>query len=128
MNKAFLLFISSVLLSSSALAIDDASALKILKSARCTTCHSVDDDKIGPSYKSVGQRYASPDKATKAYLKGQSPTEYLIHKVRVGTNKNNKNWVKSAKGKRFGIMTKNAKSKISDSDLKTIVEYILSLK
>lgn len=128
MTKIPMIIMSLLFFNFSAFSLDDAAAMKILKSGRCTTCHDLKRDKIGPSYINVAKRYANPDKKTKAYLKGQSARDYLIHKVRVGTKKHNKNWIKSAKGRRFGIMSKNSPSKISDKDLKAVIEYILSLK
>ncbi|MCB9090928.1 MAG: c-type cytochrome [Halobacteriovoraceae bacterium] len=119
-----LMVISFITLSVPSYALDDATALKILKKSRCTTCHDIEKDKIGPSYKEVSRMYKTPQ----AHLKGKTTDAYLFEKVRTGTKKTNRNWHKSKKGKKFGIMTKNSKNKISDADLKEIIKYILSLK
>lgn len=104
-------------------------ANKIMSKSGCITCHAMDKDKIGPAYNLVAQRYASPSPEVLAYLKGEKPAEYLFKKVRSGTKpKLNKNWVKSSSGKPYGLMTPNSASKISDQDLKSLIEYILALK
>lgn len=107
---------------------DKAPELIIMKKSRCTTCHAVDKDKIGPSYKEVAKRYANPSKEVTAYLGGKSIADYLFAKVRKGSKRKTKNWKKSKKGKSFGIMTPNKPSKISDEDLKKVIQYILKLK
>lgn len=103
-------------------------ALKLMQKSGCASCHAIDQTKIGPAYKEVSARYKSPDAATKAYLKGDSPIAYLTKKVRSGSNPKNKNWTKDSKGKVIaGVMTPNPPARIKDEDLKTMLEFILSL-
>lgn len=105
---------------------------QFLSKLRCVTCHDINQDKVGPAYKKVAARYSNPDEATKAYLKGMTPEEYLFKKVRSGTvlfgvNKN-KNWLKNDKGADFALMTPNGPDVISDADLKKMLQFVLSLK
>lgn len=128
MNK-FFLFAILISFSTATFALDKDSANKLMMKSGCMTCHSQDSTKIGPSYKDVGARYAAPDVATLAYLKGEKPLDYLMKKIRTGTKMGvNKNWIKSKEGKAYGMMTPNPVSRISDADLKELVTYILTLK
>lgn len=109
--------------------LDKEGATRLMTKSGCMTCHSIDSTKIGPSYKDVGARYAAPDAATLAYLKGEKPFDYLMKKVRSGTKMGvNKNWIKSKEGKAYGLMTPNPVTRISDADLKDLLTFILSLK
>ncbi|RPJ76982.1 MAG: hypothetical protein EHM20_06750 [Alphaproteobacteria bacterium] len=128
----FLLATASILLltgTSFAANLTKDTALKMMTKSGCMTCHSIDNTKIGPSYKDVGARYAAPDAATLAYLKGEKPADYLLKKVRSGTKMGvNKNWIKSKEGKTYGMMTPNPVTRISDADLKDLVTFILAQK
>jgi cytochrome c len=104
-------------------------ANKMMMKSGCITCHSIDNNKIGPAYKEIGARYATPNAETLAYLKGEKPLDYLMKKVRTGTKVGiNKNWIKSKEGKNFGMMTPHPVSRISDADLKDLVTFILTQK
>ena len=107
-----------------------ATVKEIGSKSGCMTCHAIDAARIGPSYKDVAARYASPDDSVKKYLGGKSPSEYLMTKVREGTKVGkNKNWDKDAKtGRPFGMMTPNLKGRISDENLSKLLEAILALK
>lgn len=79
---------------------------EILKKSGCTACHAVDKKMIGPSYKVVAEKY-----------KGKDATADLIAKVRKGGS---------------GVygpvpMLPNPPDKISDADLKAVVEWIQTL-
>ena len=80
---------------------------EIIKKARCTACHAVDQKRVGPSYKDVAAKY-----------KGQGDAVAVLSaKVRAGGS---------------GVwgqipMTPNGPDKISDADLKTAIEWILKL-
>lgn len=109
--------------------ISQADAQKIMQKSGCIACHAIDKTVLGPSYKDVAKRYKNPDKATLAYLKGQSPLEYLKAKVRTGTKMGvNKNWIKSPEGKPYAMMTPNPPTRIADDQLIKLIEYILSLE
>jgi cytochrome c len=88
--------------SSSAMASEE-----IIKKARCTACHAVDQKRVGPAYKDVAAKYkGQPDAVNK-----------LMAKVRNGGAGN---WGEIP-------MMANGPDKISDADLKTAIEWILKL-
>jgi mono/diheme cytochrome c family protein len=104
-------------------------ALKLMMKSGCAACHNIEKTLVGPAYKEVGARYANPTAEVKAYLKGQKPEDYLFTKVRTGTKVGvNKNWIKSKEGRSYGMMTPNPAGRISDENLKSMIEFILSLK
>lgn len=79
---------------------------KLAQASGCTACHSVDKKLIGPSYKDVAAKYRG-NKAAEAAL---------IKKVKAG-----------GKGVWGDIpMTPNAH--VKDEDIKTLVQWILSIK
>lgn len=124
-------FISALFLLSltNTYALDEASANALMTKSGCMTCHNQKTTKIGPSYLDVAQRYNNLTPETTAYLNGESPADYLFQKVRTGTKiGKNKNWLVSKEGKKYGMMTPNKESKISDADLKSLISYILTLK
>jgi cytochrome c len=79
---------------------------KLLQASGCTACHSVEKKLIGPAYKDVAAKY-----------RGNKGAEAdLIKKVKAGS-----------KGVWGDIpMTPNAH--VKDEDIKTMVQWILSLK
>lgn len=96
----------------------------------CLACHAVDGARVGPSYKDIAAKYSNPDASVKKYLEGKSAADYLMGKVREGTKiGKNKHWEKDAKtGRAFGMMTPNPKGRISDENLKKMIDAILALK
>ncbi|NLD55940.1 MAG: c-type cytochrome [Burkholderiaceae bacterium] len=79
---------------------------EILKKSGCTACHAIDKKMVGPSYKVVAEKY-----------KGKDASADLIAKVRKGGS---------------GVygpvpMLPNPPDKISDADLKSVVEWIQTL-
>ena len=79
---------------------------KLLQASGCTACHSMDKKLIGPAYKDVAAKY-----------RGKKGAEAeLVKKVKAGS-----------KGVWGDIpMTPNAH--VKDEDIKTMVQWILSLK
>jgi cytochrome c len=79
---------------------------KLLQASGCTACHSMDKKLIGPAYKDVAAKY-----------RGKKGAEAdLAKKVKAGS-----------KGVWGDIpMTPNAH--VKDEDIKTLVQWILSLK
>lgn len=78
----------------------------ILTKSGCLACHLVEKKSVGPAYKVVAAKY-----------KGQDAAAKLMEKVRKGGS---------------GVygpipMIPNGPDKISDEDLKTVVDYILTL-
>lgn len=129
MKSIILIPLLMTCLNTNAATLDKEAATRLMTKSGCMTCHSIDSTKIGPAYKDVGARYAAPDAATLAYLKGEKPFDYLMKKVRSGTKMGvNKNWIKSKEGKAYGLMTPNPVTRISDADLKDLLTFILSQK
>ena len=81
-----------------------ASPEEALASGQCMACHAKDKKMVGPSFKDIAAKY-----------KGQDVTAKLAEKVRKGGSGT------------FGPvpMAPNGPDKISDSDLKAVIEYIL---
>lgn len=79
---------------------------KLAQASGCTACHSVDKKLIGPSYKDVAAKYRG-NKAAEAEL---------IKKVKAG-----------GKGV-WGDMPMPPNAHVKDDDIKTVVQWILSIK
>jgi len=92
-----------------ALAVGSARAdngLDMIKKARCNACHAVDKKLVGPSFQDVAAKY-----------KGQADAPAkLFDKVRAGGSGN---WGDIP-------MTPNGPDKISDENLKAVIQWILS--
>lgn len=137
MNIGFrfgVLLVGLVVSSANAEVVTQEQALATVKAigtkSGCMACHAIDGARIGPSYKDVAAKYANPDATVKKYLEGKSSVDYLMGKVREGTKiGKNKHWDKDPKsGRAYGMMTANPKGRISDENLKTLLEAILALK
>lgn len=94
---------ASLLLGSHAMAAD---GLALAQKHACLACHQVDKKLVGPAYKDVAAKYKG-DKTAEAKL---------IKKVKEG-----------GKGV-WGEIPMPANSSVSDADIKTIVDWILTLK
>ncbi|MDD3354253.1 c-type cytochrome [Zoogloea sp.] len=80
---------------------------ELIKKARCVACHATEQKRVGPAYKDVAAKY-----------KGQAgAVEALSAKIRNGGVGN---WGQIA-------MPPNGADKISDADLKVVVDWILKL-
>ena len=98
-----LLVTSAALLSVGAQA---ATGEEIMTKSGCMACHKVDTKLVGPALKDIGKKY-----------KGQDVLAKLLAKVRAG-----------GPGVWGPIpMSPNPPEKISDADLKTAVQWVLSL-
>lgn len=79
---------------------------ELLKKYACTACHSVDKKLVGPAYKEVAAKY-----------RGQKDAEAkLMEKVKKGGTGV------------WGNVPMPPNAGVSDADLKTLVQYVLSLK
>ncbi len=101
-----LLFVGAIALGVGAHA---ATPEEIMAKSGCTACHSVDKKLVGPSYKVVAAKHKGDDEKAHATL---------MEKVRKGGS---------------GVygpipMPPNPPAKISDADMKTLVDWILTLK
>ncbi len=107
--KALLLTIAaagSLLVAAQANAADAAAAQALAQKSGCLACHSIDKKVLGPSYKDVAAKYKG-DKTAEAKL---------VEKVKKGGSGT------------WGPMPMPANSpQVKDADIKTIVEWVLSL-
>ena len=107
--KALLLAIAaagSMLVAAQANAVDAAAAQAIAQKSGCLACHTTDKKVLGPAYKDVAAKYKG-DKTAEAKL---------IAKVKTGGSGV------------WGPMPMPANSpQVKDADIKTVVEWILSL-
>lgn len=87
-------------------AIDDKTAAGLMSKARCTACHNVEHRLVGPSFKQVAEKRKAEKDAIATVVK----------KVRDGGT--------GAYGQ--VPMPPNPKNKISDDDLKQLVEWVLT--
>lgn len=105
MKKLFALA-GLVALCSPALATDAAVALDLAKKSNCMACHASDKKLVGPSFKEIATKYAADAEAESK----------LIASVKKGSKGN------------WGPMPMPPNATIKDGDVKTIVQYILTLK
>jgi len=91
--------------SASMAATSDAAATQLLTKYNCQACHSVDKKIVGPSYKEVAAKYAGDSGAAAK----------LEQKVKTG-------------GSGAWGAIPMPPNNVPDADLKTLVEWILSLK
>ncbi|MES2013696.1 MAG: c-type cytochrome [Pseudomonadota bacterium] len=107
--KALLLTIAaagSMLVAAQANAADAAAAQALAQKSGCLACHSIDKKILGPAYKDVAAKYKG-DKTAEAKL---------VEKVKKGGSGT------------WGPMPMPANSpQVKDADIKTIVEWVLSL-
>jgi cytochrome c len=87
-------------------AFDDAKAADVMKTAGCAACHTVDKKLVGPAYKDVAaKRKGEADAVTT-----------LMGAVRAGS-----------KGTYGQIpMPPSPEAKISDADLRSLIEWLLT--
>jgi len=105
MKYAFLAVLAgaSLIAAGAALAAD---AEQLAKKSLCTACHAVDKKMVGPAFKDIAAKY-----------RGQKDAEAkLITKVKSG-----------GKGV-WGPVPMPPNAAVKDDDLKTLVQWVLSLK
>jgi cytochrome c len=101
-----LLAAASLFGAASAHAADAKASEELLKKNACTACHSIDKKMVGPAYKDVAAKY-----------RGQKDAEAkLFEKVKKG-----------GKGV-WGEVPMPPNAAVKDEDIKTMVQYVLSLK
>lgn len=93
-------------LSIPALAVDETAAMDLAKKNGCLACHAIDKKIIGPAWKEVGKKYAGESAAA----------VQLAVKVKKGTNGI------------WGPVPMPPNVSVKDADIKTLVEFILTLK
>ena len=87
-------------------ALDDAAASPMLSKGGCRACHAVDKKMVGPSYQDVAKKYKGDAKAV----------AMLSEKVRKGSTGT---WGQVP-------MPPTPPDRISDADLKAVLEWILT--
>ena len=97
---------ASLTLTGGALAADAKAAEALAKSGGCSACHTTDKKLVGPSYKDIAAKYRNDKNA-----EGN-----LSKKVKAG-----------GKGV-WGEVPMPPNVQVKDDDIKTIVQWILSIK
>ncbi|MGE0674298.1 MAG: c-type cytochrome [Methylibium sp.] len=87
-------------------ALADDAALKLAQKNNCTACHAVDKKLVGPAWQDIGKKYAG-DAGAEARLVAKAK------KGGVGV---------------WGQIPMPPNVTVKDADIKTIVQYALSLK
>ena len=106
MKKLIALAITAMLGTPAIAAVDEATAMDIAKKNGCLACHALDKKLVGPAWKEVGKKY-SGDAAS---------AEQLVVKVKKGT-----------KGT-WGQIPMPPNATVKDADIKTLVDFVLTLK
>ena len=86
-------------------AVDSSQAMQLASKYSCLACHSVDRKVVGPAYKDVAKKYAGDAAAL----------DKLEHKVKSG-------------GSGVWGPIPMPPNNVPDADIKTLVEWVLSLK
>jgi cytochrome c len=86
-------------------AVNDAKATQLTGKYNCQACHAVDKKVVGPAYKEVAKKYAGD----------KSAAEKLEHKIKNG-------------GSGVWGAIPMPPNNVPDADMKTLVEWVLSLK
>ena len=84
-------------------AIDDATALRVLKSNRCASCHQPERKVVGPAFRDIGRRHAGQPDAGRQ----------LAASILGGSSRN------------WGPVPMPPQPHVNDRDLKIIVDWIL---
>jgi cytochrome c len=88
------------------LAVDQTTAMDLAKKNGCLACHALDKKLVGPAWNEVGKKYAGDPAAA----------EQLAVKVKKGT-----------KGT-WGAVPMPPNATVKDADIKTLVDFVLTLK
>ena len=104
--KKVLSLIALVSLSATAFAVDKDAAMALAQKNGCLACHALETKMVGPAWNDVGKKYAGD--ATAA--------EQLAVKVKKGT-----------KGT-WGAIPMPPNATVKPADIKTLVEFVLTLK
>jgi cytochrome c len=97
---------AAALITTGARAADAKAAEALAKTSGCLSCHTVDRKLVGPSYKEIADRYRKDNGAAAS----------LAQKVKAG-----------GKGV-WGDIPMPPNAHVKDADIKTMVEWILSIK
>ena len=106
MNKLYAALVAASFAAAFALPASADDQLALAQKSGCTACHSVDKKIVGPAYKDVANKYRG-DKGAEAKL---------VQKVKSGGTGV------------WGQIPMPPNTKVSDADVKKLVEWVLSLK
>lgn len=106
MKAAFAVLAAAALYAGNTYAADAKAAEALAKNNGCFACHAVDKKLVGPSYKDIAAKYRNDKKAE----------ANLVQKVKAG-----------GKGV-WGDVPMPPNAHVKDADIKTLVQWILSLK
>ena len=104
--KRIMILIATAAFASGAYGADPRAAEDLAKASGCFACHTMDKKLVGPGFKEIADRYRG-DKAAEASL---------IKKVKAG-----------GKGV-WGDIPMSPNAHVKDEDIKTLVQWILSIK
>jgi len=85
---------------------DDAKVMDLAKKSGCLACHAIDKKMVGPAWQDIGKKYAGVAGAE----------EQLAVTVKKGGKGN------------WGAIPMPPNATIKDADVRTIVQYILTLR
>lgn len=77
-----------------------------VENSDCMTCHEIDDNNVGPSFRNIAQRYADT----------RENREFLVKKIKSGGSGN------------WGTAVMNAHPGLAEEDIKTMLDYVFTLK
>ena len=104
--KKILTLIALFSLSATAFAVDKDAAMALAQKNGCLACHALETKMVGPAWNEVGKKYAGD----------ASAAEQLAVKVKKGT-----------KGT-WGPVPMPPNATVKPADIKTLVEFVLTLK
>jgi len=104
--KKLLVLVAVATVSLSTFAVDKDAAMALAKKSGCLACHALDKKVVGPAWNDVGKKYAGDAKAA----------AQLAAKVKKGT-----------KGT-WGPIPMPPNVTVKPADIKTLVEFVLTLK
>ena len=104
--KKILLLVAMASLSVSAFAVDQEAAMALAQKNGCLACHTLDKKLVGPAWSDVGKKYAGD----------ASAAEQLAVRIKKGT-----------KGT-WGPVPMPPNATVKAADIKTLVEFVLTLK
>ena len=107
MKKIFIMLPAVLLLAAGvAQAADEATALALAKKNGCLACHDLNKKLVGPAWKEVGKKYAGVAGAE----------EKLLLSVKKGSKDV------------WGPIPMPPNATVKDADMKTLVQFVLTLK
>jgi cytochrome c len=96
----------------------------LAKKAGCTACHAIDKKIVGPPWMEVSKKYKGASEMTATLTDGTvakgKPIDVLQEKVHKGGKGN---WTAIT----HGVPMPPYSPRVSDADIKTLVEFVLSL-